>query len=223
MKTEKQVLEMMGRVAIADGLLTHEEETLIRDYASSVGIDCEDYIAQLHIEAEAMDSNVIAVHTNVLKGIEFENYIFDCLANSRNIKVESRSTDFKLGKGSSLDQRSLDPDFMISQAIGRFRIGYWVECKYRSKPGTLSFTYAQIERYRSAEQRTEQPVFILYGEGGRPTAPEKVYLFHLSDIINKVVAGMTANGNYSVKPNRLNTYIIDVMNFENIIRNFMNL
>lgn len=218
-----KTLDWMGRIAIADGLLSEEEETILKSYAIAHGIAYDSFITELRTKVETIETRAIAINANVIKGIEFENFIFEKINDNDNIKIISRSTDFKLGLGNSLDERSLAPDFLLSHSIGRFNIRYWLECKYRSKPNTLNLKSSQIERYLSIESKTSQPVFIMYGEGGKSTSPQDIYLFHISEVIDESIAYKTQKGNYIVNQDLLFDYHIDISKFNETIKNFMNL
>ena len=215
-----KTLEWMGKLAIVDGLLSSDEEDVIREYSYSKGIDCEEFLHDLRLKAELIETKVIPVSANVIKGIEFENYIFNKLVAYKDIKVLSRSADYKLGLGTYLDARSLEPDFLISHKIGKFKLNYWIECKYRSKVETLKFHSQQIKRYNDVQKTSSNPVFIIYGEGGCPSKPKDIYFFALDDIISETVSDISNKGNYIIKNNKLANY---KFGFDYLLSNILNL
>lgn len=205
-----KTIEWMGRLAIVDGLLSAEEEDVIRDYAKSIGYNCDDYLARLRKKSAEIETKVIPINANVIKGIEFENYIFNEILTHDDIKVLSRSADFKLGMGPALDERSLEPDFLLSHKYGRFALNYWIECKYRSSAETLRFQPSQIKRYIDVQASSSNPVFLIYGEGGTPSNPERLYLFHLDDILSSKVCDISCKGYYIARSAKLSQYEIKI-------------
>lgn len=215
---DKDTLKLMGKIAIADGVLSSDEEKLIREYAASISVDSEAFIAQLRREAALNDTKVIEISSNTVKGIEFENYVLRCISKADRMKVVSRSADFKLGRLDILDERSLCPDFQISHTVGRFNVGYWLECKFRAAVNTLIIGQTQLIRYQQTEKESSNPVFIVYGEGNTPSNPSNVYIFDINDVLSEKVAKFTSKG-YTILSSKLQKdYEINLMEIGEVIK-----
>ena len=199
-------LKWLGQVAIADGLLSEEEEAVIREYADQAHIECEDYLAELRRLSALVETKAVKVSANLIKGIEFENVAIDLLCAAEGLTVGSRSADNKMGMSQSLDERSLMPDLEVVHRKGRVKVNYWIECKYRSVANNLVIRTAQAERYREVERNTGLPVFVMLGEAGIPTDPYRLYIFPLDEVLNGNVAMVTPAGSYIVKSDSLEPY-----------------
>ena len=194
MKTEEEtsftvteVLEWLERLALADGLLSDDEVVVIRNFADFAGIDADEIIGRMKDREKMTVQKVVAVSPHVIKGIEFENYVFNYLKKIERVNVISRSADYKLGMGRNMDERSLCPDFMVSQCVGKFRVKYWLECKYRSSIETAYLETQQIERFKDVQSAEGHPVFVLMGVGGTPDDPEDIFLMDLDEVVGSPI------------------------------------
>ncbi len=180
----EEALGWLERMALADSYLAEDEVKVVREFAEAVGMDAGKIIRRLKDRQKSAVRKVVPVEPNVIKGIEFENHVFDKLKKLSDMNVLSRSADFKLGMGRNMDRRSLCPDYCIAQGVGKFTVRYWLECKYRSAIETAYLDKEQIDRFRSVEVDEGYPVFVIIGVGGQPDSPEEMYLMALDEIVD---------------------------------------
>jgi hypothetical protein len=214
------VLNWLGRVAIADGLLSDEEIMVLNEYAVENNIDITPFIDRLRELEKHREKRVVAVNPNVVKGVEFENLVFKTLRFEPGITVKSRSADHKLGIVYGLDQRSLQPDFFVCHKSGKFFIRYWIECKYRSGC-VLDMTAEQLERYMVTQHEQGDPVFIAFGSGGEPSSPRGIYLIPLDDIMELKVASKQPDGSYLINIRSLSGYRCNLKYFKSEIEKYL--
>lgn len=220
--TVDEVLEWLERMALADGLLSDDEVNVIREFADFAGIDADEIIGRMRDNEKLAVRKVVAVSPNVIKGIEFENYVFDFLKKIERLSVISRSADYKLGIGHNMDERSLCLDFFVSQCVGKFRVRYWLECKYRSANYKFTLPVYQLHRFFDLQNEEGHPVFIVIGNCSQPSAPSKVYLIPLDDIIEGAVGYLCdENDEYELKVSDLSDYIIDLGNLDGCILRYV--
>lgn len=215
-----ETLRWMARVALADGYLSPEEIKVMELYALSRGVDPEPVVAALQEAAGRLDPAVVPLHRNLLRGIEFENTVARRLSAMDGVRIESRSADFKRCDREIADDRSFLPDFLLRHKFGRFTLRYWLECKYRSKCGNVSFYRAQVDRYAEAQHRDCIPAFMIIGTGGKPSQPAAFHLFPIDDIVSCRCARMV-NSSYIIPSDQMKHHIIDIESFELVVRRFL--
>lgn len=216
--TVDEVLAWLERMALADGLLSDDEVDVIRDFADFVGLDARKIIKSMRNHEKQTVRKVVAVSPNVIKGIEFENHVFDHLKRMSGLNVLSRSADFKLGLGRNMDERSLCPDYCIAQSVGKFKVRYWLECKYRSSFETAYLDKEQIDRFSDVETAEGYPVFVIIGVSGMPDNPEEIYLLAIDEIVEtSTIEWKNGKEVYVLSLELMPDYVIEVSDLKECI------
>lgn len=73
----------------------------------------------------------------------------------------------------------MHPDIQLSLKLAGKVYPLAVECKWRSEPSSQIVQFAnpaQLKRYQEFEIKTGNPVFIALGIGGKPSAPNSLYI-----------------------------------------------
>lgn len=115
-----------------------------------------------------------------VKGDEFEQYVRTMLFPQKSYELLSKTHDYKDNKADFI-KSSKQPDFKFKSV--KLGTEFFVEAKYRSgfQDQVLEWgKYFQLKRYQAIDVVT--PVLIVIGLGGRPTAPEKVFLIPVKHI-----------------------------------------
>ena len=81
-------------------------------------------------------------------------------------------------------ENTLGPDLVYQFSLGNISEGLAVECKWRNKlyDNLNIVTAQQLKNYRNFGQEKNIPVFIILGVGGKPSAPEQLYIIPLNKI-----------------------------------------
>ena len=176
-----KVIEM----AIADGVLTVNEKTKIRELAEKNNMDYDKVIQQAEERLRNLnvDSETELVDFNQKNGLDFEKYIVQ-LFDRKQYKIKEWAGD-KYVDG-LYAETTLQPDIIFELKMHGEPIAFAVECKWRKQipeTGSLEFaSQAQIDRYKNFERTKRIPVFIAIGLGGKASLPENIYVIPLNDI-----------------------------------------
>lgn len=114
-----------------------------------------------------------------IRGVTFEGYV-ENLFSKQDWRIAESSAYRKLGRW--VESYS-NPDFVFVHRKTNKRVA--VECKYKSsspkEDNRFFWAYEdQIENYQNFSAKTETPVFVVIGIGGRPKNPKKIFLAPLS-------------------------------------------
>jgi hypothetical protein len=124
--------------------------------------------------------NEITTPKTYRMGEEFQDYVRNKLFPKDKYTILHRTHDFVTNKDDFVESTS-EPDFKFkSISSGRM---FFVEAKYRSDyyHGVIEWRKQyQLNRYQEINQRT--PVFVVLGVGGKPDAPNQVFLMPVRDI-----------------------------------------
>lgn len=176
-----KVIEM----AIADGVLTNNEKTKIRELAEKNNMDYGQVIQQAEERLRNMnvDSETELVDFNQKNGLDFEKYIVQLFDRSQYKIKEWAGDKFVDGLYA---ETTLQPDIIFELKMHGKPIAFAVECKWRkgllNDGNIILASQAQIDRYKNFERTKRTPVFIAVGLGGKGAIPENTYIIPLHDI-----------------------------------------
>lgn len=134
-----------------------------------------------------------------VKGEEFEHYVRDVLFPVDIYLMLDKTHDYRDNIDDFIESTKL-PDFKFgSRTLG---LEFFVEAKFRSRfqDQVLEWCkFFQLRRYQELDNTT--PVLIAVGLGGRPSAPERVFLMPVKHIkFVKLYPGFLQK--YEIKPGR---------------------
>jgi hypothetical protein len=115
-----------------------------------------------------------------VKGDEFEQYVRATLFPRDSYDLLSKTHDYRDNKADVI-KSSRQPDYHFRS--NELNIEFFVEAKYRSVLQNQAIEwgkYFQLKRYQKIDNVT--PVLIVIGLGGRPSAPEKIFLMPVKHI-----------------------------------------
>lgn len=127
---------------------------------------------------------IVPVLSSYEKGNLFEKFIIEHF-NERSFKLW-RYRESKLYNYASLSCDHGDPDLDYI-FMGKKKYRFAVECKWRKNFIDDKIEWAkdrQIARYERFQRFHQIPVFVAIGIGGEPSAPEKLFLTPLNDLIS---------------------------------------
>lgn len=133
---------------------------------------------------------------NVRKGHAFENFVATKFAEQPEFGWIDWKGDRHVNGNYPMANRNPDLEYVFNS--GSFRRSFAVECKFRSylpSHGMPFIEERQLQNYRAFQTQRRIKVYIILGLGGRPEAPDHLYLFALDEI-----AQATANLNNYRKP-----------------------
>jgi hypothetical protein len=134
-----------------------------------------------------------------VKGDEFEQYVRDVLFPREAYVLLDKTHDYSDNRDDYIEHTKL-PDFKFEAVmLGR---EFFVEAKFRSRfqDQVLEWCkFFQLKRYQELDNVT--PVLIAAGVGGRPSAPERVFLMPVKHIkFVKLYPGFLQK--YEIRPDR---------------------
>ncbi len=121
---------------------------------------------------------------NKSKGDAFEKFIVQKF-NRKFFTIKEWAGD-KYVNG-RFAETTLNPDLILELELNSSKYSLAVECKWKQnfyKNGVEFATKEQVERYKNYETKNGIPVFLAIGIGGKPSAPENLYIIPLSKIDN---------------------------------------
>ncbi|MFC6267371.1 hypothetical protein [Frigoriflavimonas asaccharolytica] len=110
------------------------------------------------------------------KGDNFENYMIQRLAKQDEIQLVGKVSDYYQNGITALE--NYEPDLKFKYKNKPFA----VECKWRNafKNGKTDWAKnRQIQNYLNYQNTKKEKVYVALGIGGKPEAPERLYLIPL--------------------------------------------
>lgn len=120
---------------------------------------------------------------NKEKGYQFEKYIVD-LFDKKWFKIKEWRSDKRSHGGRFADSNKY-PDMEVQFGEGFDTYRFAIECKWRKGFYNGEIKWAepyQINNYLEFQEVTGMRVFVIIGIGGKPDAPEQVYVAPLDDV-----------------------------------------
>ena len=194
--TYQLALEEAIQVALADGTLSRREENLLRDKAKLAGKDPDELITQLREDLLGLeDAETEIIDTRQRAGLDFEKYVVQKF-NPNFFTINQWEGDkFVAGRYA---ETTLQPDIQLTLMLNGKEYPFAVECKWRSRTADEFIRFAedhQLLRYEEFEKRTGKSTFIVLGVGGKPSAPQEVFIIPMG-IFNKGVQHKGNLGRY---------------------------
>jgi hypothetical protein len=177
---EKQMSHFID-LAVADGVLTKNEEKKITELANESNMDASALIreARARILLSDEDSETEVIDHIKKSGDDFEKYVVKKF-NSKYFNVVEWAGD-KYIDGIYADT-TLHPDLLMEITLQHKKELFYVECKWRKGFSGNKVSFArkdQFERYKKFEKDKKLPVFIALGIGGKASNPKTMYTLPL--------------------------------------------
>ncbi|MDO9553859.1 hypothetical protein [Rhodonellum sp.] len=171
-------LSLVIATAIADGVITPNEEKSIRKYAGLAGENPDLVLDQIKqdLADSTEDSETELIDKNQKAGYDFEKFIV-AKFDKKYFTIQNWASD-KFIDG-QFAESNMHPDIQLSLKLAGKVYPLSVECKWRSEPTSPFVQFAspaQLKRYQEFEDKTGNPVFIALGIGGKPSAPNSLYI-----------------------------------------------
>jgi hypothetical protein len=132
-------------------------------------------------------------------GDEFEQYVRDIIFPRDAYTLLDKTHDYRDNRDDYIEHTKL-PDFKFESTA--LRREFFVEAKFRSRfqDQVLEWCkFFQLKRYQELDNVT--PVLIVAGLGGRPSAPERVFLMPVKHIkFVRLYPGFLQK--YEIRPDR---------------------
>lgn len=178
------ILDSLITIATADGQLTNNEQKLLQEKATELGLNYADYTAKIN---DLLQSKQHSKETNIInkdkeKGDNFEKYIVQKFSKKYFTIVEWAGDKFVNGKYA---ETTLQPDLKIKFKNNDISIDFAVECKYRSdyyKNGVEWCSERQLQNYKKFAIEKNMIVFIVIGISGLATEPNELFIIPLDKI-----------------------------------------
>lgn len=135
------------------------------------------------IQATVKAKQAATEEENKEKGYLFEKYIVD-LFDKKWFKIKEWRSDKRSHGGRFADSNKY-PDMEVEFGEGFDSYRFAIECKWRSGFYNGGVRWAepyQINNYLEFQEVTGMRVFVIIGIGGKPDAPEQVYVAPLDDV-----------------------------------------
>ena len=177
---EKQMSHVID-LAVADGVLTKNEEKKITELANEFNMDASALILQARsrIELSEEDSETEVIDHVKKRGDDFEKYVVKKFTPKYYNVVEWAGDKYIDG---IYADTTLHPDLLMEITLQYSKKLFYVECKWRKGYNGNKVEFAsikQIDRYKQFEKVKKLPVFIALGIGGKASDPETMYLLSL--------------------------------------------
>lgn len=183
-------LEKAIEMAIADGVLTNNEKTVIKQITTEKGLDYNEVIIDVENRISNLDtdSETEVINYNKKNGDDFEKFVVQKF-DKKYFSIKEWAGD-KYVKGHYAKTTS-QPDVLLEFKLREKRSELSVECKWRKsyyKNGVEFAKKEQVERYKEFQKERNIPVFIAIGIGGKGTEPEQLYIIPLKEIENNFLS-----------------------------------
>ena len=172
-----------------------QDKMLLRMFYNDMGIHAIHKQLQRTYTAIYTRLHSITLSEELLKGIEFEDYVLSLfnLQDNDELILQEWQGDKSYGKVKA--ENNSNPDFVFRYRQNEFA----VECKWREKLSRdLSkdlFPIKRIENYKHFSEVRHMSVTIILGVGGEPCNPELLYKIPLNDIV-PIISGNLLLANY---------------------------
>ncbi len=181
-------LSLVISTAMIDGVISPNEEKSIREYASQAGENPDLILRQIKqdLADSTEESETELIDKNQKAGYDFEKYIV-AKFDKKYFTIQNWASD-KYVEG-RYAEANLHPDIHLTLKLNGVGFPLAVECKWRSEPSSKFVRFAnpdQLKRYQEFETKSGNPVFIALGIGGKPSAPESLYIIPIQVFQNPV-------------------------------------
>ncbi len=182
-------LEKVIEIAIADGVLTDNERKIIKKLAIENELDYDEIISRAETQMTDLmiDSETALIDYNKKNGNDFEKFIVQKF-DKKYFKIKEWAGD-KYVDGIYADT-TLQPDLLLELKLSKKATEFSVECKWRQKLPDDEFEFAykeQFYRYKNFEKERKIPVFIAIGIGGKGNQPENLYIVPLRFLKSNII------------------------------------
>ena len=183
------VAKWMVKMAIADGMLSPNEELVLAEFAQLSGLQMDALFDMIRKMSPIARPEVSLVDYKSKDGRDFENHIVGYLKESDDLELLEWTGD-KYFEG-IYDPRNLNPDLHLRwKKDDNTAFEFWVECKWRHhwmKDDTghyFEMDKEQLRRYRKMAKEMKQKVFVAFAYGRTGNAPREVYIIPLRAFYN---------------------------------------
>ncbi len=202
-------LQRLIDMAIADGVLTHNEKEIIREVAKEKNLDYDKIIADIEnkLSSSTKEAETEIIDHRKKNGDDFEKFIAQKF-NKQYFTIKEWAGD-KYIYG-TYAQTTQHPDLLIEFSLKDSKYTFSVECKWRQnlyKKGVEFAKKEQLNRYKDFQNERNIPVFIAIGIGGKGKAPEQLYIVPLKEISDNFIH-ISQLSNYEKKIN--NNFFFDI-------------
>lgn len=187
---DTQELDKIVEMAMADGVLTPNEKSMITTICKEKGLDSksilDDIKTKLAINTDVNETEL--VNQNKKKGDDFEKYVAQKF-DKKYFTIKSWAGD-KYVNG-VYAQNTLQPDLLLDFSFKGQHTSFSVECKWRSKfykNGIEFASESQLKRYKCFAKKVNHPVFIALGVGGKANEPESLFILPLNQLESNFIS-----------------------------------
>lgn len=187
---DTQELDKIVEMAMADGVLTPNEKSMITTLCQEKGLDSklvlDDIKTKLAINTDANETEL--VNQNKKKGDDFEKYVAQKF-DKKYFTITAWAGDKYIN--GVYAQNTLQPDLLLDFSFKGQHTSFSVECKWRSKfykNGIEFASESQFKRYKGYAQKAKHPVFIALGVGGEANKPEALFILPLNQLKNNFIS-----------------------------------
>lgn len=178
-------IELLKKMAMADGVLSENEKNVFRETLDLSESDMQTLFEQMESELESVQSETELIDWKRKNGFDFEKYIVRLLPdNYKNL----RWTGDKYVDG-RYDESSKQPDLIFDIELNKV-YSVAIECKFKMsyyKDYLYVARKEQLDRYREFQKKSDIPVFLAIGVGGSGAHPEELFIVPLNAIKFPVV------------------------------------
>lgn len=173
--TINEAARWLAAMAAMDGVVSPNERRLIREFATTYGVDPR----SIYRMAYAIANNVAVPEVEFMErtqmmGRMFEGFVAGLCADKSHTRLIAWRGDKTSGEVFPLE--NLLPDLHIRHRFGNVEVDYLVECKYRSAWGDGIDLSGHYFRYHNAAADRSVELFFAIGVGGSPSAPDDFFL-----------------------------------------------
>ena len=173
-------IELLKKMAMADGVLSENEKNIFRDVLNLSESDMQTLFGQIESELESVQSETEVIDWKRKNGLDFEKYIVGLLPdNYKNLRwTGDKYVDGRYDESNKLPDVIFDIELnnVYSVAIEcKFRMSYYKDCLFVARN-------EQLDRYREFQEKSDISVFLAIGVGGSGSHPEELFIVPLNAI-----------------------------------------
>jgi len=183
----KSILKRVIKVAIADGILTPNEQKVIEEVCLEEGFDFVEVIKDVkkQISELNIDKETELINYNKKNGDDFEKFIVQKF-DKKYFRIKEWAGDKYIN--GVYAETTLHPDLLIEFGFNKDKFS--IECKWRkelSEEGVFFIDNTQLKRYRLFEKKQKIPVFLAVGIGEKGISPNQLFIIPLKEINNNIL------------------------------------
>ena len=176
------ILKKIIKMAIADGVLTPNEQKVIEEICTEEGFDFIEVIKNVkkQISELNIDNETELIDYNKKNGDDFEKFVVQKF-DKKYFRIKEWAGDKYIN--GIYAETTLHPDLLIE--FGSNKDVFSVECKCRKKlseKGMFFINNEQLDRYKLFEKERKISVFIIIGIGGKGITPNELYIVPVKEI-----------------------------------------